>query len=108
MRIFLIPAVDLVKACRSKPVPARERFLRLLLGVLGPRDLGLEILRFMFLDEFVNLNPFIPPCSITKAILTHPSLCNAFAICGKRVRRPAPGYVAGGAWRSSRMTFSIQ
>jgi hypothetical protein len=56
MRIFQIPPVDLVKACRCKPVLANELFLRFL---LGPRGLGLEILGLVLLDERVNLDPFI-------------------------------------------------
>ena len=93
------------EACRSKPVTARERFLRLLL--LRLRDFGLEILGLVLLDERVNMDPFSVQQPITKALLTHPRVCHALAICGNRVRRQAPGYVAGGAWCSSRMTFSM-
>ena len=94
-----------VLASPSKSVPARERFLCLLLGL---RDLGLEILGFVLLDERGNLDPSSLQCPITKALFTLARLynLNALVIC-KRVRRPAPSYVAGGAWHSSRMPFRM-
>jgi len=75
-------------------MPSCERFLSLLLGLGG---LSLEILGFVLLDKRLNLDPFSLQCPITKALFTLPRPCNALAICGKRVRRPAPGYVAGAA-----------
>jgi hypothetical protein len=51
----------------------------------------------VLLDKRLNLDPFSLQCPITKALFTLPRPCNALAICGKRVRRPAPGYVAGAA-----------
>ena len=61
-RIVQIPVVDLVKGFRSKPFPARKRFLHFLLGL---RVLGHEILGLALLCERVNLDPFILQCPIT-------------------------------------------